>query len=43
MTKTCRLRIARKDYDLVSQHLFPGDMDEHGLCFWRACRRMAIR
>ncbi len=30
MTKTCRLRISREHYDLVHQHLFPGDLDEHG-------------
>jgi hypothetical protein len=30
MMHKCRLRIARKDFDLVSAHLFPGDRDEHG-------------
>lgn len=30
MKKTCRLRIARNDFDLVYNHLFPGDLDEHG-------------
>lgn len=30
MTTTCRLRIARDDFDLVMRHLFPGDLDEHG-------------
>lgn len=30
MSPTCRLRIARDDYDLIIKHLFPGDHDEHG-------------
>lgn len=30
MTKKCRLRISREDYNIIIQHLFPGDMDEHG-------------
>jgi hypothetical protein len=30
MTTTCRLRIARQDFDLLCDHLFPGDHDEHG-------------
>jgi len=30
MTKTCRLRIARRDFDFLIDHLFPGDHDEHG-------------
>jgi len=30
MTKKCRLRIGRVDFDRVWGHLFPGDGDEHG-------------
>jgi hypothetical protein len=30
MNNTCRLRIARDDFDLVYGHLFPGDGDEYG-------------
>lgn len=30
MTNTCRLRIAREDFNIVMTHLFPGDLDEHG-------------
>jgi hypothetical protein len=30
MTKTCRVRIARHDFDILIDHLFPGDQDEHG-------------
>lgn len=30
MMNKCRLRIARKDFDTVTTHLFPGDKDEHG-------------
>jgi hypothetical protein len=30
MTNKCRLRIARKDFDAVTTHLFPDDGDEHG-------------
>jgi len=30
MMNKCRLRIARKDFDLLTTHLFPGDEDEHG-------------
>jgi ThiF family len=30
MLNKCRLRIARKDFDVVITHLFPGDQDEHG-------------
>ena len=30
MTNTCRIRISREHFDLVHQHLFPGDYDEHG-------------
>ena len=33
MTEKCRLRISREDYDNVIQHLYPGDMDEHGAVF----------
>jgi hypothetical protein len=29
MTK-CLLRLARKDFDVITTHLFPGDGDEHG-------------
>ncbi len=31
MTDKCRLRISREDFDLVYRHLFPGDLDEHGV------------
>ncbi len=31
MTNTCRLRISREDFDLVYRHLYPGDLDEHGV------------
>ena len=30
MTKKCRLRIARREFDVLNAHLFPGDCDEHG-------------
>ena len=30
MTKTCRLRISRQDFNVLIDHLFPGDRDEHG-------------
>ncbi len=30
MTEKCRLRIAREDFDTLTRHLFPGDLDEHG-------------
>jgi len=30
MTNKCRLRIAREDFDVVTRHLYPGDLDEHG-------------
>jgi len=30
MTNTCRLRMARHDFDVVTNHLFPGDWGEHG-------------
>ncbi len=30
MRRNCRLRITRKDFDIVIAHLFPGDDDEHG-------------
>lgn len=30
MTDTCRLRMARSDFDVLMGHLFPGDRDEHG-------------
>lgn len=30
MKDRCRLRIAKKDYELIIGHLFPGDNDEHG-------------
>ena len=30
MIVKCCLRISREDYNNVIQHLFPGDMDEHG-------------
>jgi hypothetical protein len=30
MTNTCRLRMARQDFDVITNHLFPGDHDEHG-------------
>jgi hypothetical protein len=30
MTTTCRLRMARQDFDILAKHLFPGDHDEHG-------------
>jgi molybdopterin/thiamine biosynthesis adenylyltransferase len=30
MTDKCRIRIARDDYDVLINHLFPGDQDEHG-------------
>lgn len=30
MTNTCRLRMARQDFDVISNHLFPEDHDEHG-------------
>lgn len=30
MTTTCRLRMARQDFDVLGKHLFPGDHDEHG-------------
>src|SRR5205807_2703133 len=26
----CRLRIGRRDFERLSNHLFPGDQDEHG-------------
>jgi hypothetical protein len=31
MTNTCRLRMARQDFDVIVKHLFPDDHDEHGL------------
>lgn len=31
MNGKCRIRIARGDFNTVARHLFPGDMDEHGL------------
>jgi len=30
MSNTCRLRIARQDFNVLIDHLFPGDHDEHG-------------
>jgi hypothetical protein len=30
MTDKCRIRIARQDFDVLMNHLFPGDRDEHG-------------
>jgi hypothetical protein len=30
MTNTCRVRMARRDFDVLMNHLFPGDHDEHG-------------
>jgi ThiF family len=30
MNNTCRLRIARQDFDVLIDHLFPEDNDEHG-------------
>ena len=30
MTETCRIRIARRDYDTLMTSVFPGDRDEHG-------------
>jgi hypothetical protein len=30
MTSTCRLRITRQDFNVLFDHLFPGDHDEHG-------------
>jgi molybdopterin/thiamine biosynthesis adenylyltransferase len=30
MTEKCRIRISRDDYKLLTDHLFPGDGDEHG-------------
>ena len=30
MSRQCRIRIARKDFDIMTSHLFPGDEDEHG-------------
>ena len=30
MTARCRVRFARPDFDLLRNHLFPGDGDEHG-------------
>lgn len=30
MENKCRIRITREDYEVVINHLFPGDMDEHG-------------
>lgn len=30
MSKKCRIRIVREDFDAVLRHLFPGDHDEHG-------------
>jgi hypothetical protein len=30
MKKQCRLRIARRDFDVLMRHLFPGDYGEHG-------------
>jgi len=31
MRDQCRIRIARKDFDIITRHLFPGDKDEHGV------------
>jgi hypothetical protein len=30
MRNTCRLRVARADFELTMKYLFPGDLDEHG-------------
>lgn len=30
MTNKCHLRISREHFDIVTNHLFPGDWDEHG-------------
>jgi hypothetical protein len=30
MTTKCRIRIAKRDFDALTAHLFPGDDDEHG-------------
>src|SRR5581483_8348840 len=30
MSNRCRLRIARQDFNVLIDHLFPGDDDEHG-------------
>jgi hypothetical protein len=30
MTEKCRIRISRNDYKMLTDHLFPGDGDEHG-------------
>jgi hypothetical protein len=30
MKEHCRLRVARQDFDTITNHLFPGDHDEHG-------------
>jgi hypothetical protein len=30
MNKKCRLRIARREFEILNTHLFPGDGDEHG-------------
>jgi hypothetical protein len=30
MNEQCRLRLARRDFNVITDHLFPGDHDEHG-------------
>ena len=30
MTDKCRIRISRRDYDMLMESMFPGDHDEHG-------------
>jgi hypothetical protein len=30
MSKKCRIRIARDEFNVLYGHLFPGDRDEHG-------------
>jgi molybdopterin/thiamine biosynthesis adenylyltransferase len=30
MNNKCRIRISRQDFNIVTTHLFPGDLDEHG-------------
>jgi hypothetical protein len=30
VNNTCRIRMARREFDILFEHLFPGDDDEHG-------------
>jgi hypothetical protein len=43
MITTCRLRFARSDFKKLSEHLFPGDNDEHGAVLLAGYSQLEIR